>query len=109
MGTGRANSDIDIVLLSEEPGRWLDSDNWLPDVTPGAVLMSKRDFGALQERRLRSPAGLEIELGIGRPFWANVTPLDDGTRRVASGGLRPLWDPSGLLYAVLAAIRSNGL
>ena len=104
-GAARAGSDVDLVVLTERPERWLDSSDWLADVAPEAVLTSRREFGALQERRVRLPGGLEVELGIGRPSWAAVGRLDDGTRRVAVDGLVPLWDPNGLLEALLTAVR----
>jgi predicted nucleotidyltransferase len=103
-GAGCVESDLDIVVLSEKPERWLDSHDWIEKVATDAALTSAQDFGALQERRLRLPTGLEIEIGIGRPTWGSTTPMDRGTRRVASDALHALWDPSGLLRTLLAAL-----
>jgi hypothetical protein len=60
--------------------------------------------GAIKERRLRQSDGLVVKLGIGTPSWAERTPVDAGTRRVASDGLVPLYDPDGLLTALAAAV-----
>jgi hypothetical protein len=49
------------------------------------------------------PTGLEIDLTVGTPAWASIDPLDAGTRRVVSDGMRPLYDPTGLLAAFAAA------
>ncbi len=58
------------------------------------------DFGAIQERRLRLPTGLVIEVGIAEPSWAATDPLDAGTGRVVRDGMVPLHDPHGLLNAL---------
>jgi hypothetical protein len=55
--------------------------------------------------RAAPPAAVEVEVevGIGRPSWAAVSPLDPGTEQVVRAGLRPLHDPRGLLGVLLAA------
>jgi hypothetical protein len=59
--------------------------------------------GALTERRLRLPSGLEIEFGFVEPSWANVDPVDPGTAAVVlHGGLLPVYDPHGSLKLLAA-------
>jgi pimeloyl-ACP methyl ester carboxylesterase len=101
----RPGSDLDLVLLSDDPTRYLERDGWAQElgakrVTPPTV------WGVLTERRLHMPSGLEVDVAIGSPSWANTDPLDPGTKRVASGGLVPLHDPDGLLARVNRAIDS---
>ncbi len=72
----------------------------------GVGLVQTKSWGAITERRFALPSGLEVELGVGRPSWASVEPLDDGTLRVATDGLRAVYDPDGLL-ARLAARRGS--
>ena len=36
--------------------------------------------------------------------WASTQPLDDGTRRVVSDGMRPLVDKDGLLHTVTTVV-----
>ena len=62
---------------------------------PGADQVAER--GPITERRFALKSGQEVELGIGQPAWASVTPIDDGTRRVATDGMRAIYDPDGLL------------
>lgn len=77
---------------------------WLPEV--GAVrLVRTLDWGGVTERRFALPGGLEVEPAIGTPAWASVDPLDEGTRRVASDGVRVLRDPDGLLPSLTACLR----
>jgi hypothetical protein len=51
-----------------------------------------------------SPTDSWVEIGIGTPAWAERTPVDAGTRRVASDGLVPLYDPDGLITALAAGV-----
>ena len=105
-GAPREGSDVDVVLLTETPSDYTEREDWLGEV--GAVrLVQTADWGAITERRLILPSGLEVELGVGSPSWASLDPLDAGTRRVASDGLRVLYDPDGLLAAVVAACATS--
>lgn len=105
-GEPRGGSDVDVVLLTETPSDYTEREDWLGEV--GAVrLVQTADWGAITERRFALPSGLEVELGVGSPSWASLDPLDAGTRRVASDGLRVLYDPDGLLAAVVAACATS--
>ena len=103
-GTARVTSDVDVVLLTTEPARYVDDVDWLHDL--GAVrLVRTRSWGAVTERRVALPSGLEVELGIGSPSWASTDPVDPGTRRVVADGLRGLYDRDGALARLVAACR----
>jgi uncharacterized protein len=104
-GTPRDDSDVDVVLLTDVPERYIERADWLSEVG-GVRLLRTIDRGGVTERRFALPSGLEVELGIGRPAWASVAPLDPGTRRVASDGIRVLHDPDGLLARLLASLRT---
>lgn len=96
----RLGSDVDVLLLTEEPGVYTEREDWIEQLG-GIALVTTRAWGAITERRFRLPSGLEVELGVGQPSWASVTPVDEGTRRVATDGLRALYDPDGLLEELL--------
>lgn len=102
-GAARANSDLDLIVLTHEPAPYVEGDGWIEDLAAGACLVRTGDWGAIVERRLRLPSGLEVEVGFGRPSWAAAAPVDPGTRRVVRDGLRPLFDPDGLLRELAAA------
>ena len=102
-GAARADSDVDLVLLTVDPPAYVEHEDWIQALAPGAELVRTGEWGAIVERRLRLPSGLEIEVGIGRPSWARVTPVDPGTRRVVRDGMRPLYDPRGMLAALQSA------
>jgi predicted nucleotidyltransferase len=98
-GAQRTGSDIDLVLLTSNPDRYTREDEWVTELGLGQLVQT-RDWGAITEKRLRLPSGLEIEVGIGEPTWAAVDPVDPGTRQVVTDGMRPLYDPEGLLQRV---------
>ena len=102
-GAAREGSDVDLVVLSDDPATYTRGDDWIASLAPSATLVRSGDWGAIREQRLRLASGLELEVGVGRPSWACVCPLDAGTRRVVRDGLRVLYDPRGLLSALVAA------
>jgi hypothetical protein len=99
----REDSDVDLVLLTNEPSAYTEREDWIAGLAPGATLLRTGDWGAIIERRLLLPSGLEVEVGVGLPSWAETAPVDPGTRRVVRGGLREVYDPHGLLAALAAA------
>jgi hypothetical protein len=90
-GEARAGSDVDLVVLTDEP----EPRGWLDGLDVEHV--ATRRWGVLTERRLRAPSGLELDVGFAEPAWASTDPLDPGTARVVAGGLVALHDPAGLL------------
>jgi predicted nucleotidyltransferase len=99
----REDSDVDLVLLTNEPTAYTEREDWIAELAPGAKLLGTGDWGAIIERRLLLPSGLEVEVGVGLPSWAGTAPVDPGTRRVVREGLRVVYDPHGLLAALAAA------
>lgn len=103
-GAARPDSDVDLVLLTDRVATYVEDDHWITEI--GAVaLIRTESWGAITERRVALPSGLEVEVGVGRPAWAATAPIDAGTRRVVHGGLRILHDPDGLLAALQSACR----
>ena len=95
------------MLLTEQPERLLRDDAWHRTFGADVQLVRADDFGALQERRLRLASGLDVDVCIGRPSWADTDPLDEGTRRVVEDGMHVLWDPGGRLAALAAAVAAR--
>lgn len=101
-GTARDSSDVDLVVLIEDPAALLGDDAWLThfgDVTS----VADEDWGAVQSRRVRYRAGPEVEFGPTSPAWA-APPLDPGTARVVRDGFRVIHDPQGLLDEAVQAV-----
>jgi hypothetical protein len=101
-GTAGEQSDVDLVALTDAPTSRVDLADWPAEVGPARVVGTV-DRGAVTECRLALASGLEVDLGVGSPAWAGLDPVDPGTRRVVSDGMRILYDPDGLLAGLAAA------
>ena len=105
-GGAQADSDVDIVLVTETPGLYVDDAEWARPLGAVEVLRTQR-WGVLTERRMALASGLVVEFGVVTPAWASTTPLDDGTARVVDDGLVALHDPSGLLSELAQAVAAR--
>jgi predicted nucleotidyltransferase len=104
----RMDSDIDVVVISRTE-RFVEDGDWVEHAAgPGAMLVGTADWGALIERRVRLPSGLEVEFGFVRPSWAAIDPIDPGTRRVVTEDCVPWYDPSGVLALLREAAVRQG-
>jgi predicted nucleotidyltransferase len=106
-GAERMSSDVDLVVLTASPDSYIQSEEWLSDFGDPPVVRTQEWGGVLTERRVRMNSGLEIEFGFTTPVWAAVAPVDAGTRRVVSDGMRPLYDPVGSLMKLIAEVRGE--
>ena len=105
--TPRADSDIDLVVLSVDPDALADDSSWFGRFGSVALVRSQT-WGVVLERRLQTAAGLEIEVNIAPLTWAVDDPVDPGTRQVVrGGGCRIIYDPDNLPERLLRSIGSN--
>jgi predicted nucleotidyltransferase len=101
-GAARPDSDVDLVLLSTATARYADGDAWARELSLGE-LVRVQTWGPVTEWRYVTLSGLEVEVGVASPGWARTDPVDEGTRRVVTDGARPLYDPAGILGALIQA------
>jgi len=101
-GDARMDSDVDVVLLTEDQKPYLEGDAWLHELG-GVRLVKTRQWGPLTERRFALSSGLEVELGVAPAYWASADPVDEGTRRVVADGAAIIYDPEGLLARLAVA------
>jgi uncharacterized protein len=113
-GAARPDSDIDLVLLCEEPEVFR-APEWITEINclrSQVVRLGWKDeeYGAVWSRRVQLLPQVEIEFSFARLSWGAVTPVDPGTRRVVAGGCRALYDPDGLVERLIraAAEQSEG-
>ncbi|QYN32379.1 nucleotidyltransferase domain-containing protein [Pseudonocardia sp. DSM 110487] len=99
----RPDSDIDLVLLTDEITRYADN-TWADELNLGKPTRV-RPWGPITERRFRTNTGLEVEINISSLEWANAAPVDPGTRQVVTDGARILYDPGDTLITLLRACR----
>jgi predicted nucleotidyltransferase len=102
-GGARADSDVDVVLLTADPAAYLRDETWLVALGATEVVRTRR-WGPVTERRAAMVGGLEVEFGVTSPDWASTNPVDAGTRRVASDGLVAVYDPEELLAELVEAV-----
>jgi hypothetical protein len=98
---------VDIVLLTDSPATYVENEDWQPAFGADAGVRTQR-WGALPERRITRPSGLEVEVGVGSPTWASTSPLDDGTATVTADGLVAVYDPEGMLARLVQAVAVCG-
>lgn len=88
-------SDVDLMILTTEVEKYFQSDEWVSSF--GKVLESRaEDWGRVKALRAFYRDGVEAEYNFALPDWADI-PVDAGTRRVVSDGMKILYDPRGLL------------
>ena len=102
-GAARADSDVDVVLLTDAPAAYLEDDRWIAAFGALGVVHTQK-WGVVTERRVAMASGVEVEFGFASPEWASTDPLDAGTRAVVSDGLVALYDPEGLLAELVDAV-----
>jgi predicted nucleotidyltransferase len=91
----KATSDVDLVLIAVDPDHYLNSRTWLQQF--GTVEKQQIEYyGLLTSIRVWYAEGREIEYGITDARWAAV-PLDEGSRRVITGGMRVLFEREAIL------------
>ena len=101
-GDARQNSDFDLIILSEDPQILITDQKWRNSF--GEIEKSSiEDWGILKSVRTFYKDGTEIEFGITSLDWATV-PLDPGTLKVVTDGMKILYDPNNILKKVVQAI-----
>ena len=93
------NSDIDLVLLTDQPEKYLADITWAERF--GTVERHKiEDYSKLTSLRVWYRDGHEVEYGLTTPDWI-APPLDPGTKRVIDDGMLVLFERSALLSPIL--------
>jgi predicted nucleotidyltransferase len=94
-GAALATSDVDLVLLVQQPQQYLEHRDWTERF--GAVRQQRVEpYGKVTSLRVWYAGGLEVEYGLTDTRWAAL-PLDAGTERVISDGLQVILEHEPLL------------
>ena len=97
LGAARSDSDVDVVLLVDDPSRLLSEPGWAAGFGECREIRLER-WGKVTSIRVFYADGQEVEFSVTGVDWVRP-PLDEGTARVLQAGFRPLYDPDGLLPA----------
>lgn len=94
----RAESDVDVMVLTVDLAKHFGSQEWLSLF--GKVEESKvENWGRVETIRAFYQNSFEIEYNFTEPDWADI-PVDSGTYRVVSDGMKILHDPKSVLKAL---------
>ena len=104
-GDANEDSDVDLVILTAEPDKYLLDKSWVSKFGE-PERYQEEDYGKLTSVRVFYASGLEVEFGFVTPDWAKA-PIDAGTERVVSGGIKVLYDPHGSIARMLLEIDST--
>jgi predicted nucleotidyltransferase len=104
-GTASEGSDVDLVILTYNVDRYLLDRSWF-SLFGEATECREEDYGRLKSMRAFYGEGLEVEYGFTSPDWAE-SPIDVGTLRVVTDGMKVLHDPQGIIGGMLREIRSG--
>ncbi|MER3552772.1 MAG: nucleotidyltransferase domain-containing protein [Meiothermus sp.] len=105
-GTARPDSDMDLMLLVDEPELFRREMAWLEEIS---ISKPKRwqdeDYGAAWSRRVFLEDNSQLEFTFSTPEWASISPLDPGTFRVMRNGSRILYDPESIFEQLTNHVR----
>ncbi len=94
-GQARPDSDIDLVILTDRPRKYLQNPGWAWLFGP-VERHQIEDYGKLTSLRVWYVGGPEVEYGITSRRWLDL-PLDTGTRQVIEDGLLILFEREKLV------------
>lgn len=95
-------SDVDLMVLTTDVSKYVQKHEWI--TTFGDVdTYSVERWGRVTALRVFYKQAGEVEYNFSQPEWADV-PVDDGTQRVVSNGMRILFDPHAILQRLQEAL-----
>jgi len=104
-GTATDASDVDLVVLANDPQRYLQDRSWV-ETLGEVVRQDVEQYGNVVSLRVHSQDQFEVEFGLTYPHWA-AGPLDPGTQEVVAAGMKVLFERGPLLSGMLAACYSS--
>ena len=97
-GTATEASDVDLVVLANEPALYLQERAWT-HLFGNVVNQQVEEYGKVTSLRVQYADGLEVEYGLTDASWATA-PVDQGTREVVSAGMKVLFERTPLLSTI---------
>jgi uncharacterized protein len=99
------DSDIDLLILVADVATYIRDQSWV-SLFGEVTECREEDWGRVTSLRAFYQNGLEVEYGFSTPDWADM-PIDAGSFRVVSDGMKVLYDPLDILSIVQREILSN--
>jgi len=98
----RLDSDIDFIIISDDKTALVGEHSWVGKFGKTRKIEVER-WGIVTSLRIFYDGGQEIEFGVAPPSWAYL-PVDAGTRRIVSEGMKILVDKQVLLSRLHKAV-----
>ena len=105
-GEASVGSDVDLVILTPNADRYFRDRSWV-SIFGEFAGYREEDYGRVTSVRAFYESGLEVEYGFTTPAWAEP-PIDAGTLRVVTGGMKVVYDPQGIIGRMQHEIGSSG-
>jgi hypothetical protein len=99
-------SDVDLLILVADVSEYVHNQAWV-SLFGEVAECREEDWGKVTSLRTFYEDGLEVEYGFTRSDWADM-PIDAGSLRVVSDGMKVLYDPLRILSAVQREVLSGG-
>lgn len=99
-GQAGAESDVDLVLICDDPSSVFTERSWAEVFGPTASI-GEEEWGRVQSLRVHYRNGLEIEFGMTDMRWL-AQPLDAGTAAVLEQGYRIIYEKDRAVSDMLA-------
>jgi hypothetical protein len=98
-GAAGITSDIDLVIILDDPRGYLENTNWLQSFgMPDRQQLE--DYGSVTSLRVWFRDGKEVEFGLTTPAWIK-SPLDEGTWQTIRDGILVVFEREPTLSPLL--------
>jgi nucleotidyltransferase-like protein len=91
-------SDVDLLILTTDVSKYISDRSWVSRFGKDSECRVE-DWGKITSLRTFYKGGLEVEYGFSTPDWAKI-PMDAGSLRVVSDGMKILFDAQNILSTV---------
>lgn len=104
-GAATEGSDVDLLILTTDVAKYTSDRSWV-SLFGEAPECLVEDWGKVTSLRTFYKGGLEVEYCFSTPDWA-TRPMDAGSLRVVSDGLKILFDAQSSLSTVQREVPSG--
>jgi hypothetical protein len=98
-------SDVDLLILTTDVAKYVGNRSWVSLFGESSECRIE-DWGKVTSLRTFYTSGLEVEYGFTTLDWAR-SPMDAGSLRVVSDGMKILFDPQKILSMVQREVSSG--
>ena len=104
-GMARPDSDIDLIVLSDQPEQYLFDSTWA-NVFGKIDRNQLEDYGKISSNRIFYQDGLEVEFGFGKTDWAGDQE-DAGTIQIIQNGIWILFSRDSSILSQIENLRRD--